>query len=105
MGISVNSQMEMIVLSKSNSNRRKEPSFCVYSDMNRMLFAFLSIDLTVDTSSFSTYSNSGLFKELQVDIVSSKEIEPESDLHGEIFMLLGISMLHGEGSPETFVVG
>lgn len=66
--------------------------------MYRLSFAFVSIDSITNTSSFSKYSNFGLSKESQVDIVSSKETEAQSDLHGEISMLLG------KGRAETFVV-
>ena len=59
--------------------------------MKRLLNVFLLIESTAGTSLLSMYSTSGLLKESQVDMVSSKETESPSDLLGET------SMLHGAG--------
>lgn len=59
--------------------------------MKRLLNVFLLIESIAGTSLLSMYSTSGLLKESQVDMVSSKETESPSDLLGET------SMLHGAG--------
>lgn len=64
-----------------------------------MLNVFLLIELTAETSLLSTYSTSGLLKESQVDIVSSKETEKSSDLLGDI------SILHGAGAGTAAMAG
>lgn len=56
--------------------------------MFRLLNVFLSMESRAETSLLSIYSISGLLKESQEDIVSSKETEIPSDLLGEVSMLV-----------------
>jgi hypothetical protein len=57
--------------------------------MYRLLKVFLLIESIAVISLLSIYSISGLLKESQVDIDSSKEIEKSSDLLGETSMQQG----------------
>jgi hypothetical protein len=63
--------------------------------MYRLLKVFLLIESIAIISLLSIYSTSGLLKESQVDIDSSKEIERSSDLLGET------SLLHGTETAAT----
>lgn len=58
--------------------------------MQRLLVVFFSIDLTSEISSLSIYSNSGLFKDSHVDMFSSKETEPLTDLLGDPSLFLNV---------------
>lgn len=71
-----------------------KPAGSVFSEMFKLLNVFLSIESRAETSLLSIYSISGLLKESQVDIVSSKETDISFDLLGEVSML-----------PERVTVG
>lgn len=88
------------------SLKNEKPFPCAQSEMLRELHVLLSIDLTAEESSLSMYTNSGLFRESQVDIVSSKETEPLTDVLGEIFLHLGtIIALLEAGRLEILLLG
>lgn len=57
--------------------------------MQSLLDVFLSMESTAVISLLSMYSTSGLFKESQVDIDSSIEIERLTDWSGETFIVHG----------------
>ena len=52
-----------------------KPSVSGFSEIWRLLLVRLSKEDTAEESALSMYSNSGLFIESQVDILSSKEID------------------------------
>ena len=56
-----------------------KPAASMCSEMYSLLLVFLSIESTAAISLLSKYSTSGLFKESQVDIVSSIETEDPPD--------------------------
>ena len=57
-------------------------------------------------SSLSIFSNSGLFKELEVDMLSSNETEPVTDLLGETSLLLKApTMLLGAVKTGPLLLG
>lgn len=88
------------------SLKNEKPFPCAQSEMLTELHVLLSIDLTAEESSLSMYTNSGLFRESQVDIVSSKETEPLTDVLGEIFLHLGtIIALLEAGRLEILLLG
>lgn len=88
------------------SLKNEKPFPCAQSEMLTELHVLLSIDLTAEESSLSIYTNSGLFRESQVDIVSSKETEPLTDVLREIFLHLGtIIALLEAGRLEILLLG
>lgn len=58
------------------------PGFFSWSEMNRLLNAFLSKESIPETLPLSMYSTSGLLKDSQLDTVSSIDTEWSSDLAG-----------------------
>lgn len=57
--------------------RRRNRLFPHALKLGRLVPIFLSIELTAEASWLLIYSNSALFKDSQVDMVSYKEIEPK----------------------------
>lgn len=84
----------------------KKPAFSAVSEILRPLLVFGSIDVTGEESSLSIYFNSGLLRDSHVDMLSSKETGPPSEILGEASMPLGALIgLLGAGRTASTLQG